>query len=80
MERFRTLAILACLALSACGTPTLDVQVQCLPMATYTAAQQAQMAQEWAALAPASLTASLFIPDAITLRDANRAACTKAAK
>lgn len=72
--------ILACLALSACGTPTIDVQTQCLPMATYSPAQQAQMAQEWAALAPSSLTASLFIPDAVTLRDANRAACAKVSK
>lgn len=76
----RALAILACLALSACGTPTIDVQTQCLPMASYSAAQQATFAKEWAALDPNSLTASLFIPDSITLRDANRAACAKVTK
>jgi len=70
----RTIAIALCLAMAACASP-IDVQVHCFPMATYDAAQQALLAQEWAKLDPNSLTASKFIPDAIKMRDANRA-CT----
>ena len=68
----RTIAIALCLALAACASP-VDIQVHCLPMVTYDAAQQALLAQEWAKLDPNSLTASKFIPDAIKMRDANRA-------
>ena len=75
MARAATLSL--ALALAGCGTPTVDVQTVCLPMANYTPAQQSTLAKEWAALDPNSITASQFIPDAIQMRDANKAACKK---
>ena len=69
----RLLAITFLLALAACGTPTVAVRTQCLPMVVYSQEDQATLAKEWKALDPKSVTASRFIPDAIKMRDADRA-------
>ena len=72
----RIFAAILCLLLSGCtwdAPPPIDVQVHCLPMREYNAAQQAALASEWAKIDPLSVTMSLFIPDSIRMRDANRA-------
>jgi hypothetical protein len=77
----KRLAIIACLMLSACQTTT-DMQTVCLPMHDFTAVQP-KLVKEWVQLKteyPDWATTQEFIPDAVTLRDENRAACAKAVK
>lgn len=69
-------ALLGCLLVAGCTAPLVDLKASCLPMREYSAVDQASLATEWLTLDPKSLTASQFIPDAIKMRDANRA-CKK---
>jgi|HubBroStandDraft_4_1064222.scaffolds.fasta_scaffold00019_33 hypothetical protein len=80
---FATLPVIylcAAFAAACASAPTAAIPSAplCLPVPAYSSAQQAALAQEWTALAhehPAWVTVQAFIPDAVRLRDAARAAC-----
>ena len=75
-------ALLA-LALCGCATPTVDVQVQCLPLKEYTPAQQQQLTAALAMMSmkpgPSTAILSEIIIDYERMRDADRA-CMAALK
>lgn len=59
------------LALAACAAATV-VETQCLPMATYTSAEQAALSTAYHGL-PADSILRRVVMDYLALRDANRA-------
>lgn len=74
---FSTLAFgsaLAGFALTGCAGVSPDIQRQCLPLATYTAAQQQELKREFNGLPQAAELRRAML-DYEALRDADRAAC-----
>ncbi len=69
----KTAWIIPILFLAACGTPAPVVTVTCLPLASYTAAQEQAVAEEILALPPADSDLIEFFNDYGALRSADRA-------
>lgn len=62
----------ACLTLSACATPVVQVKITCLPMPAYTEQQKADLKAAYDGLAAYS-PLRLAVQDLLTLRNENRA-------
>jgi len=72
-----TLAVLtACATPGSAPPPTPIPTPTCLPLKTYTAAQEAEAAKELAGL-PVGSTVAQFVTDYGQMRAADRAACSK---
>lgn len=63
-----------CLFLAACAAPMADIETVCLPLVSYSQADQNKAAAELAASAP-SAELPVMIRDYLALRNADRAAC-----
>lgn len=69
---------IAVLALYGCATPTNSVVMGCLPLKTWTAADQDELLKEYNALPPGAIMRDAF-KDYMAQRDADRV-CIAAAK
>lgn len=69
----KTAWIIPTLFLAACATPAPVVTVTCLPLASYTAAQEQAVAEEILALPPADADLIQLFTDFSQMRAADRA-------